>query len=318
MSYLEIILDSIRFEKISDEEYFSDKYKDYISSSQLKLLDPSNGGSLEKFHLGLQPLSSDYIELGNAIHCMLLQPDFYEISNITKPAGKLGKFADRMIEINGVTVDDYIRVAKEIDYYSGKLTKKRIENIENEYFFYWQQRRNEQKSEKCKIYLSNSNLNKYNNCINNIDKEILNLLNSEENYNEFAIFADVKIVIDDKEVILKLKGKIDNLSIDEKNGIAILNDIKTTSNSIEYFMESSFNKYKYYRQLSFYLWLLSSYFKKIGKSYIFNINIIAIETVPNFSSKIIKVNKHQIDRGIDEIKTLLLTLGNEYISKQTN
>ena len=40
MAVIEIVPESIQLIKMTDEEYFSDKYKDYISNSKLGLLNP--------------------------------------------------------------------------------------------------------------------------------------------------------------------------------------------------------------------------------------------------------------------------------------
>ena len=43
------IIDSVYREKISDKEYFSEKYKDYISNSRLGLINPERGGNPDKY-----------------------------------------------------------------------------------------------------------------------------------------------------------------------------------------------------------------------------------------------------------------------------
>ena len=42
-------LNSLKRVDMSDDEYFSDKYKDYVSNSRLKLINPEEGGSPEKY-----------------------------------------------------------------------------------------------------------------------------------------------------------------------------------------------------------------------------------------------------------------------------
>ena len=48
------LYDTIKHAKISDEEYFSSKYKQCISNSKLKLIDSEEGGSPEKYKIGLK------------------------------------------------------------------------------------------------------------------------------------------------------------------------------------------------------------------------------------------------------------------------
>ena len=59
------ILDTLQLLKITDEEYFSDKYKHYISNSRLGLLNPKQEGSPDKFFTGF--ITNGYVscfELG--------------------------------------------------------------------------------------------------------------------------------------------------------------------------------------------------------------------------------------------------------------
>ena len=43
------LIETIKFLEISDEEYFSEAYSDYISNSRLKLINPEQGGSPEAY-----------------------------------------------------------------------------------------------------------------------------------------------------------------------------------------------------------------------------------------------------------------------------
>lgn len=46
------IVETLQLLKITDEEYFSSKYKNYISNSRLRLLNPQQDGSPDKFFTG--------------------------------------------------------------------------------------------------------------------------------------------------------------------------------------------------------------------------------------------------------------------------
>lgn len=48
------LYNTVQHAKISDEEYFSSKYKSYISNSRLKLIDSEEGGGPEKYKNGLK------------------------------------------------------------------------------------------------------------------------------------------------------------------------------------------------------------------------------------------------------------------------
>ena len=72
MVKIEIIPESIELIKLTDEEYFSNKYKDYISNSKLSLLNPDEEGSIEKYESGFDSKFSDSFELGGAVHAIVL------------------------------------------------------------------------------------------------------------------------------------------------------------------------------------------------------------------------------------------------------
>ena len=92
------------------------------------------------------------------------------------------------------------------------------------------------------------------------------LLQDPESYNEYAIFCEIIVRKDGKEYILKVKGKLDNFTIDHEKGEVVLNDLKTTGKPVNFLMgsktkvieediekyvvyEGSFTKYHYYRQM---------------------------------------------------------------------
>lgn len=72
-------MDTLRLQKIDDEEYFSKKYSNYISNSRLSLINPSQEGSPEKFFQGFKPTYSAAFDLGSGVHQMSLQGHLFEI-----------------------------------------------------------------------------------------------------------------------------------------------------------------------------------------------------------------------------------------------
>ena len=47
------LLDTLRLQKIDDVEYFSEKYKSYISNSRLSLINPDQDNDPKAFFVGL-------------------------------------------------------------------------------------------------------------------------------------------------------------------------------------------------------------------------------------------------------------------------
>lgn len=345
MAKLEIIPESIILTKMSDETYFSDKYKDYISNSRLGLLDPKRDGSIEKYLKGFDSSYSDSFALGTAVHNTILQPDYYTISDIQKPNSKLGVFVEKVLDFrqDGLTIEKSIQKAsKVIGYYSGKMSEKRIKTAIKGGLSFYLKRNKLENSDKI-MYLSKSVADKYEKCIFSLgkDQEICNtlkpqgLLSTPEVFNEYAILCDLKVTLDDGSVVdIKAKAKIDNFTLDHEENVVTLNDLKTTGRPVSFFMgnkvkmldekneyswkwiDGSFQKYSYYRQIGMYLWLLQCAIQKeYGYVYKSKANMLVVETIPNFSSKMYSVEDKDISKGLNEMKRFIIHLA-EWINKK--
>lgn len=339
MAEVSIIPESIKLLKMSDEEYFSLKYKDYISNSKLSLINPDEGGSLELFLSDQKQSYSDSFELGTALHVSLLQPDSYIIANIEKPTGKLGLWAEKVFELRkkGHTIKDSFYIASnDANYYAGKLTGNRLKTaIKSSLSFYLERIHFEQDLEKNTIFLSGPLREKYLNCMLNINSpsskvfDILypaGMLAAADYYNEYALLCNLQYVDTDtgEITIIPFKSKFDNFTIDHEMQEVVLNDLKSSSKPANYFMgnnviskneegdvitswyNGSFQKYRYYRQMGVYMWLLQSTLKHLFKiDYNFKANIIVIETIPEYNNKIFSISGGYIKEGLKEFKNLL-------------
>lgn len=343
MATIEIIPESIQLIRMSDEEYFSDKYKDYISNSKLGMINPEEEGSLEKFLSGFKQDYSPSFELGSALHASVLQPDSYYISKFRKPGGKLGIFIEKLFEFRkkdaNIKIYEAInRASLEADYYAGKLSGVRLKTALKTglpyYLYLWHHEAAEIASNYPKepIYLSESIYDKHKSCIANLikNKEITDLLPSASDllfekdvFNEYAIFCELYVTVGSDKVKLKFKGKLDNFTVDNHNKLVVLNDLKTSSKPASFFMgnnvkikegtrdkwvwyDGSFQKYRYYRQMGLYAWLLQCYLKKEGiEGYKFKVNMIVVETVPEYGNAIYPVVNKYIKKGLKEANKLL-------------
>lgn len=348
---IEIIPESIKLVKITDEEYFSKEYGDWISNSKLGLVNPDEGGSLEKYRAGYSGSYSESFELGSAVHAMVLQPDEYNIAPIRKPTGKLGLFAEKSYELIRKTkvmsadvMNDIIKKASlDADYYAGKLADKRLETALAACEPYWKDRKEyeyliDKEISKKQLYLSAPMHEKFRQCmlgvtsntkVGNILKPET-LLGSAEVYNEYALFAEVIVTLEDGTTKrLKLKSKLDNFTVNHETQELTLNDLKTTGKPVVFFMggykeetdpvtgrdernwyDGSFQKYHYYRQMGMYLWLLACYYKHKGINYTPKANMVVVETIPKFRTRICSVNGKYIKQGLDEFKKLLILVAN--------
>ena len=344
---IRILPETIKLIKITDAEYFSAEYKEYISNSKLGLADPNNDGSREKYESGF---SSDYsasFELGSAIHAKVLQPEEFIISDIRKPSGKLGLFAEYVYDFRqtGKSIKESILLASEkANYYSGKFTITREKTaIKQSLPFYLNRIRfKEEPTNKVTLYLSDASASKFTKCMDGIERDpnVLNtlrpkgLLSDPECYNEYAIFAEAEVTLESGEVkIVKLKAKLDNFTIDHETQVYTLNDLKTTGKPVSFFMgntvtqvgddgsiskvwhDGSFQKYSYYRQMGMYLWLLSCYMQQNKLNYKPKANMVVVETIPEFRTKIYPVKPKDIKKGLDDFKRLLIMVS-EWIEKR--
>ena len=320
---LEPLLDTLQLEKIDDNMYFtSSVYKNRISNSRLGLLNPSQGGSPEKFFSGFKQSFNPSFALGSAVHEQVLQPHLFKLAEDTgKPTAKMGGMADELYDIycqREVTDNDIIKASDKIEYYKGKMTPDRIAEVRSKCSTYWAIRSQQELdlNETCEIrYLDYPTLEKAKSCIESVhsNKQMMDLLHPkgliEDPISECeqAILLDVKATMPNgKEVILHLKAKLDNYTIDTETGTIKVNDLKTHGQMLNTFDESKV-KYHYHREIAFYMYLLN-----LVAKYKYNIdnpkkqaNYLVVSTVPNFYSKVVPISIAEIRKGFIELQKLL-------------
>lgn len=320
------LLDTIQLIEMSDEEYFSDKWAGYISNSKLALINPAQDGSPQIYKEGLSkhPKYSDSLVFGSAVHELVLQPkEFAVVNNVDRPTAKMGAMADELYKTflsnKGVVSDkDIIAASDKIDYYKGKMDSIKIENVKDKCINYWWDRRDweteHNNSGTEPIYLDPKSREKLQLCLASVEanKEVQDLLHPKGVFeepismNEAALFMDVKAEHEGKETILKLKGKLDNFTIDTETNEVVLNDLKTTGHWLVDFGDS-FKKYHYNRQMAMYAWMLRSYVEKqynIKPSSLMA-NMLLVCTVPDYRAGVFRVTNGEIRKGFLEFKDLL-------------
>ena len=323
---------NIKGEDMPDSEYYS--LKGFTSISRLKLLDPRHGGSPQKYSQGFDFGYNESLLLGSAVHAAILQPDDFEISDYqNKPAGKLGFFVEKVYENrkSGMKIVDSIEKASiDANYYAGKLTKKILRNAMKLGLDYYLRLSNGEfnpENGKEKFVLSKKLYDSAHACINSINRNgaiqrILsqNLFEPKEFYNEIALFSDIEVVFPDGvSTIIRFKGKLDSVVWDPEKKILYLNDIKTTSKGLSYFMgyiyndvpyDGVFEHRSYYTQLYIYSVLLQMYFQKILgiDDYTLYTNIFAVETTGEYRSESFRINNSYIELGKKEFKELMVRL----------
>lgn len=320
------LLDTIQLIEMSDEEYFSEKWAGYISNSKLALINPDQDGSPQIYKEGLSkhPKYSDSLVFGSAVHELVLQPGEFKVAdNVNRPTAKMGAMADELYKTflsnkGVVSDDDIIAASNKIDYYKGKMDSIKIENVKDKCINYWWDRRDWETEHNNlgtePIYLDPKSREKLQLCLASVEanKEVQDLLHPKGVFeepismNEAALFMDVKAEHEGKETILKLKGKLDNFTIDIETNEVVLNDLKTTGHWLIDFGDS-FKKYHYNRQMAMYAWMLRSYVQKqynIKPSSLMA-NMLLVCTVPDYRAGVFRVTNGEIRKGFLEFKDLL-------------
>ncbi len=124
------LVETLKVLDITDEEYFGNGYRDYISNSRLKYINPEQGGSPEQYFEGLKTAYSDSLVFGSAVHELVLQPnEFTLVDSVDRPTAKAGFMADELYSVflikGEVSDEDIIAASDKIDYYKGKMDDKK-------------------------------------------------------------------------------------------------------------------------------------------------------------------------------------------------
>lgn len=318
------ILDSIQFIEMSDEEYFSSKWSEYISNSRLALINPEQDGSPEKYLEGLSENGkySDSLYFGSCVHELVLQPESFELEfGIDRPTAKAGLMADELYKVytgKDLTKEQIIAASDKVDYYKGKMDEKKIAALLEKIMPYvhsrWYYESTTEENGKESVYLDPKGRAKLVKCLDSVrnNKDIqallhpMGMMEPPLSMNEAALFMDVKAELDGTETILKLKGKLDNFTWDYETGELVLNDLKTTGHLLIDFKDS-FVKYHYARQMAMYMYMLRLWCEKENgvKPSTSKANMLLISTVPDFLAGVYKVKNSQIAQGFKEFKDLL-------------
>lgn len=315
------LLDTLQLVKISDAEYFSPKYGEYISNSRLGLLNPRQGGSPESFFTGFKDegfISS--LVIGSAVHELVLQNESFELAPaLGKPTAKMGAMADELYPVwlkHPIRTSDITEASNKINYYKGKLTPDRIKQVNEQCIPYWKARKKlVSNSNKELIYLDDKSRDTVYNCVEALTnnpqvQELLHpsgLIDAPISLNENALLLDVQAECPNgKTFIMHLKAKLDNFTIDLESDTVVVNDVKTIGKVVSE-IDSNISKYHYSRELAMYLFLLRLYvIKEYGiENPTMKANYLVVSTVPQYYTKVRAMTKKECYAGLHEFRTLL-------------
>ena len=317
------LIDTLKLENISDDEYFSERYSNYISNSRLGLL--VNKG-VKAFFEGLaanQEYNPSFF-FGTLLHQQVLQPESFEvIDSVFSPTAKARLMALELYNPNGTTpTDDQIKAASyKIGYYKDKLTSNRITELREKCNKFWRDRciyeHNNpfKEGDKERIYIDEKSYNLLKCCLDSINKnkDFNKLLHPEGltdipySANEQTILLDVQIEVPDYEPkIYKLKSKLDNFTIDKEENVITVNDLKTTSKLAKEFDPSFFH---YQREIGMYSYLLKLCSKKFFglDNPTIKGNFLVVSLIPDYTSLVYAMTPKLYKQGFEEFKYLLKT-----------
>lgn len=315
-------MDTLRLQKIDDEEYFSKKYSNYISNSRLSLINPSQEGSPEKFFQGFKPTYSAAFDLGSGVHQMSLQGHLFEIcETVDKPTAKMGALADRLYSIyrkREVTDEDIKKEATTVDYYGGNLSEAKIAIVREKCEPYWKGRKEFEEfytGDKEPLYFDPKSRQIVHNCLDalNSNRKIQKLLHPKGivedpiSDTEQAILLDVDVEIEGyPKFRLKLKSKLDHYSIDKESNTITVNDVKTIGKIVSE-MDSNIERFHYNREIAMYSWLLSLCAKKYYGMDCPTVkgNYLVVSTIPGHYTKVLPMTKKMFKEGWNEFEQLL-------------
>ena len=314
------LLETLRLENISDDEYFSEKYSNYISNSRLgKLKTEGAKAFFEKMTSSYNPS----FQFGSWLHQIFLQPESYElIDNVFTPTAKAGLMAMELYHPDGTTpTDDEIKIASyKIGYYKDKLTTNRIKEFRDKSEKFWRDRylyeqKNSAKGTKERLFVDEKSYSILKECMNSINnnKQFYELIHppyiSIQPYsaNEQAILLDVEIEVPDYEPrVFKLKSKLDNFTIDTEENVITVNDLKTTSKLAKDFDPTFFS---YQREIGMYSYLLklcAKEFFKVDKPQVKG-NFLVVSIIPEYNTLVYPMTPQLFKSGFNEFKYLLKT-----------
>lgn len=311
------LLDTLKLENISDEEYFSEYKNDYISNSRLGVLVKDG---VEAFFKGIPQVYNPSFETGSLIHTMVLQPESYEvIDKVFKPTAKAGLMADALYKSNGTTpTDDEIKAQSYIiGYYKDKLTENRLTEFKQKAEPYWRDRylyetnNPFKEGDKKRIYTDERNFELLTNCVEALDKNkaIQSLLHPSSDLspvivmNEHTLLMDILMEVPGYEPrIYKLKAKLDNFTVEDDT--ITVNDLKTTSKPASIFDPTYFH---YQREIAFYSFLLKLFAKKEYKMEKPQVkgNFLVVSTIPEYTTSVVAMTPKLFKSGWTEVVYLL-------------
>jgi len=311
---------------MTEKQYYREKG---VSSTSLKWFEYSPKYFKKRLDEEIVDEKKSWLELGRKVHMSILEPEEFEKNYIyleyTQPKSPNQKqfceeyVADRKKNPKATKISSKVKAYKQ----SYNVKNKKDDDVKKEADKLYKRLKDYidylEKSEEYKDIFTKSEWDKISelrdetfNHKKAVDLMALNKDPFNTNtiaYSELPIFWYYPIKYED--VDLPCKSMIDRLVIDKDEKVIRMIDVKTTSNIGEF--KDSFDKFKYYRQLSYY-WMALLWALKEGelKDTIDNLDeykkesyIVTLQTRDLPECRVYHIPDTKLDEGLTEIENII-------------
>jgi hypothetical protein len=307
------------------KEYYD---KPAVSNSGMKFINPEEGGTPARYKKAIvdrekEEESTPSLENGKLIHLYVEKPSDFIISDVSRPTAKLGEWADMVWEKLPESWDEgYITK-------DNKTLEKLVVEVMPKYGNTTDATKLWNKFQECLDYLRHRYISSDDLCITpaqrtivenciyslQINKKAKELLFQQgedfgdKAYNELAIYWKEKLTIDGEDIEIPCKGLIDRLQVYPSKKLVHLIDLKTTGKAVSKF-NSSFEYYRYYRQMAWYMravsvWLQEQFPDENTLEWKISVTMVVVETSGLYECKVYDVDPSWTSKGTSESIDLL-------------
>jgi uncharacterized protein YnzC (UPF0291/DUF896 family) len=305
-------------EAIVDYFKIGNQHDLYVSASSLKHLSPQDGGCPQKFldfvNGDLEQKESASLDRGNLVHKFAESPEEFIVSDVVEPSEMGVKWTlevKKLIDEKGTDIyedDESVAIILKAKENVGAYKNiKKVEVIVEKFQKECEDYLNFLYKADGKIAMTPATRKIVEACNNSlysnlhINSLLFNKLGNFEEFKELVIIWTRNL----DDVAIKMKAKLDDVTVYHDEKVIHINDIKTTSKALSLF-QYEFRNYRIYRQMAFYVEAIRHRFSDlILAGYKIRINLCVVETVGYFNSAPVTLSNDWVQKGEREIKDLL-------------
>lgn len=290
-----------------------------ISNSSLTYINPLQGGNPKKFLTffddQVEKKISVNMERGTLLHDWHEHPDEFVVSDMVKPEGVMGQWADAVYALLAQSEggfqnynSDIVLLAKGSFYSNIKDPIKAKDNFDKNGKDYVESLF--QANGKIIVTSKTGTILKSQIAALQAHKKANHMLfgnvsSTSERKKELEVYWQVDV--EGLDVPLKFKAKLDDSIFDFKNKVVYLNDLKSTGKPVSLF-KGSFISFRYYRQIAFYVNALFQYLLQLGEDpneWTIVPRMVAVDNTPQFNVHTFTIAEEWVTQGQEECKNLI-------------